>query len=98
MCYFIYMIRIGVKELRQNASKYLEQVKRGEIIEVTARGALVALISSPYRESDGFEGLVARGQIIPPVNQFQIPKHRRKLSPGVVSDDVLNDLREERFE
>ncbi|MEI7747347.1 MAG: type II toxin-antitoxin system prevent-host-death family antitoxin, partial [Actinomycetota bacterium] len=37
------MDRIGVRELRQHASRYLEIVKRGETVEVTERGNLVAL-------------------------------------------------------
>ncbi|MFN4002196.1 type II toxin-antitoxin system Phd/YefM family antitoxin [Microcella sp.] len=38
------MDRIGVRELRQNASKYLDRVKRGESIEVTERGVPIAII------------------------------------------------------
>jgi prevent-host-death family protein len=37
------MARIGVRELRQNASRYLALVKAGETVEVTERGVLVAL-------------------------------------------------------
>ncbi len=38
------MDRIGVRELRQNASKYLDRVKRGESIEVTERGVPIAIL------------------------------------------------------
>ncbi|GAA1741839.1 type II toxin-antitoxin system Phd/YefM family antitoxin [Microcella frigidaquae] len=38
------MERIGVRELRQNASTYLDRVKQGESIEVTERGVPVAII------------------------------------------------------
>ena len=33
---------IGVRELRQHASRYLERVRRGETLEVTDRGRPVA--------------------------------------------------------
>ena len=39
MCY---MPTIGVRELRQNASQYLERVRAGETIEVSVRGRVVA--------------------------------------------------------
>jgi len=38
------MDSIGVRELRQNASKYRERVKQGESIEVTERGVPIAVI------------------------------------------------------
>jgi prevent-host-death family protein len=34
--------RVGVRELRQNLSKYLARVKAGEELVVTERGAAVA--------------------------------------------------------
>lgn len=36
------MERIGVRELRQHASRYLERVRHGETLEVTDRGRPVA--------------------------------------------------------
>ena len=36
------MDRVGVRELRQHASRYLERVARGESLEVTDRGRPVA--------------------------------------------------------
>ncbi len=41
------MERIGVRELRQNASVYLREVKAGESVEITERGRLVAVMSPP---------------------------------------------------
>lgn len=38
------MTKIGVRELRQNASAYLARVQEGEVIEVTSRGKTVARI------------------------------------------------------
>ena len=56
------MDRIGVRELRQHASRYLARVATGETIEVTDRGRPVALLvptpEDPWRE------LVASGQVI----------------------------------
>lgn len=38
------MERIGGRELRQNASRYLALVKAGEEVEVSERGTLVAML------------------------------------------------------
>jgi prevent-host-death family protein len=56
------MERIGVRELRQHASRYLARVATGETIEVTDRGRPVALLV-PTRE-DPWDELVATGQVI----------------------------------
>jgi prevent-host-death family protein len=60
MCY---MERIGLRELRQNASRYIARVARGETFEVTQRGRLVARIV-PAGE-DTWEYLILRGEVIP---------------------------------
>ncbi|MGH8980603.1 MAG: type II toxin-antitoxin system Phd/YefM family antitoxin [Acidimicrobiales bacterium] len=38
------MEQIGVRELRQHASRYLALVREGQTVEVTDRGSLVALL------------------------------------------------------
>ena len=55
--------RIGVRELRQHASRYLARVATGETIEVTDRGRAVALLVSTHQ--DGWQNLVASGQVAP---------------------------------
>ena len=56
-------MRIGVRELRQHASRYLALVQRGEVVEVTDRGRLVARLVPA--ESEGWEQLVASGAVLP---------------------------------
>jgi prevent-host-death family protein len=60
MCY---MERIGLRELRQHASRYIARVARGETVEVTHRGRLVARIV-PARP-DSWDELILRGEVIP---------------------------------
>jgi prevent-host-death family protein len=57
------MERIGLRELRQHASRYISRVARGETVEVTQRGRLVARIV-PAGE-DTWEDLILRGEVIP---------------------------------
>jgi prevent-host-death family protein len=58
------MVSIGVRELRQRASELLRRVERGEAIEVTDRGRLVALLSPPP-EGSPLDRLRALGEIDP---------------------------------
>jgi prevent-host-death family protein len=56
------MEQIGVRELRQHASRFLARVRNGEVLEVTDRGTPVArLVPVP---SDRWAALVASGQVI----------------------------------
>jgi prevent-host-death family protein len=56
------MRRIGVRELRQQASKYLRAVEAGETLEVTDRGRPVALLV-PVPSSSPMERLSAAGRL-----------------------------------
>ena len=55
-----------MRELRQNASKYLARVKQGEQLEVTERGRAVARLVPV--EADPLDDLVARGLATPAVS------------------------------
>lgn len=55
-----------MRELRQNLSRYLRRVVRGETLEVTERGRPVALLAPLPAPSTPLERLVAAGRAIPP--------------------------------
>jgi prevent-host-death family protein len=58
--------RVGVRELRQNLSIYLDRVKEGETLEVTEHGHAVALLTPLPRASvSTLDRLVAEGRITP---------------------------------
>ncbi len=47
-CYHVYtMEQIGIRELRQNASKWIRRAHAGERIEVTRRGEVLAVLGPP---------------------------------------------------
>ncbi len=58
------MRAIGIRELRQQASRYLREVQRGERIQVTDRGRPVAWLV-PVPRSGGVEELAASGRLAP---------------------------------
>lgn len=87
MCY---MERIGLRELRQHASRYIGRVARGESIEVTQRGRLVARIV-PARP-DTWEEMIERGDLIP----RESPDRLEDLVPIRVDFDVSAELQRQR--
>ena len=57
--------RVGIRELRQNLSVYLERVKEGETLEVTDRGRSVAMLVPLPGEAGVLDRLVAAGRARP---------------------------------
>jgi prevent-host-death family protein len=55
------MAKIGIRELRQHASRYVERVRGGETIDVTLRGMVVARLVPPA--GDGWDQLVRAGRV-----------------------------------
>lgn len=93
--------RIGVRELRQNASVYLARVKAGEALVVTERGEPIATlrpyVAGPRRET--WQDMLDSGLIRPP----RVPGGVRdlpppiKLPPGVTTQQWVDYEREERL-
>lgn len=94
------MERIGVRELRQNASRYLALVKAGQTVEVSERGKLVALLVPSQRSQTSRDRLVAAGRLVPascPTGRLRAPRPVR-MNPGEPSSQQLLDVeREERL-
>lgn len=57
---------MGIRELRQNLSVYLRRVSRGENLEVTERGRVVALLVPAAGSGSALEQLVAAGRATAP--------------------------------
>lgn len=89
------MLRIGVRELRQNASKYLARVKAGETVEVTERGSLVALLTPPRPGDSARERLIAEGKLIPATGSLNLPEPVHVEGPS--TGEVLDDQRADRL-
>ena len=87
------MVRtIPHRELRNNSSKILEEVRRGETIHITNHGEIVAtLVPPPTRPS--LARRPARTHI--PWSEFEIPE----APPGSVpiTQEYWDDMRADRF-
>ena len=94
-----HMTRVGVRELRQNLSRYLREVKEGETFLVTERGREVARLSPSGPADSPLARLVAeRGATMPRSDLLALV--RRSNTPpaeGAPSAEVLDELREERL-
>jgi len=53
--------RAGIRELRQELSRYIDRVKAGEVIDVTERGRLVARLTPAADLSGSIAALEDRG-------------------------------------
>jgi prevent-host-death family protein len=93
------MNRVGVRELRQNLSRYLVQVKAGESFTVTERGREVARLlpsgpaDSPLARLAAERGAtMPRGDLLSRVRSSKAPP-----ASGPPSLVVLDEIREERL-
>lgn len=87
---------MGVRELRQNLSKYLERIKRGERLEVTERGRPVAVLSPLPAPEGALARLAAAGRVITPERDLlaMLPPTGR---PSTALSDALERERADRL-
>ncbi len=89
---------VGVRELRQNLSRYLERVKDGEVLDVTARGRVVARLVPSGDSVDPYADLVARHGVTPPRERLGAVAARlrpRRAAAGT-TDAYLEETRAPR--
>jgi prevent-host-death family protein len=73
--------QVGVRELRQNLSKYLRRVERGERLEVTEHGRPVAVLAPLGEPETPLARLMAAGRVVPPrTDLLQLLPPRGKAS------------------
>jgi prevent-host-death family protein len=90
------MDRIGIRELRQNLSRYVLRVKAGEAFAVTERGEEVAVLSPSPRHDDELAFLLGELRASPPSGPLDTLLDEPLDVPGPPSGEVLRELREER--
>jgi prevent-host-death family protein len=87
---------VGVRELRQNLSIYLDRVKKGEALTVTEHGAAVAMLRPLAPSSNVLARLVTEGRATPPVRSLRhLPRPLTvKLEKPLA--EILDDMRDDR--
>ena len=99
MCYMTRWNRgtVGVRELRQNLSVYLDRVKRGEALTVTEHGAAVAILRPLPAAPTVLARLVAEGRATPPARSLRALPRPLKVRLEKPLTRILDDDREERL-
>jgi prevent-host-death family protein len=93
---------VGVRELRQNLSVYLERVKKGEALTVTDRGEEVAILRPMPKTNSVIDRLIAEGRATPAKRHIRdVIEHLRKVRQPWQGEtplaEVLDEIREDRI-
>jgi prevent-host-death family protein len=86
-------VEVGVRELKNHLSQYLDRVRDGEEIIVTDRGRPVARLAALDASTDHLAELVAMGAVRPPRPTAGQRPTRRIRSKGSVSELVAEQRR-----
>ncbi len=91
--------RVGIREIRQNLSKYLRRVGKGEAFEITEHGRSVAVLAPLPGRSTALERLGAEGRV-----RLGTGRNLADLGPplpatgaGPTLTEVLDEVREDRI-
>lgn len=87
---------IGVRELRQNASRYLAEVEAGAEISVTRRGKAVARMVPVSEGERTRDGLIDAGILVPARRRGALGAIRVEELPEVDLSGLLDELRADR--
>lgn len=88
---------IGIRELRQHASRYVDMAESGQRVPVTKRGKLVAYLVPAEEPGSAFARMVAAGQVRPArkrgiTDLLPLPAYE----PGEKTlSEVLQEMRDE---
>ena len=92
------MTRIGIRELRQNASEYVRRAEKGEVIEVTDRGRPVAQLTPLPRPMSVLDRWIAEGKARRATGRLEDLPPPRPLPPGSPSTaEILEELRRDKI-
>jgi uncharacterized protein len=93
-----HMELVGIREMRQNLSRYAQRVRHGESFLITDHGQEIAQLTPAPGRGTAIDRLVAergarRGQgiLLDVLDELPAP------IPGPSSSDVLDELRSERL-
>jgi antitoxin (DNA-binding transcriptional repressor) of toxin-antitoxin stability system len=89
---------VGVRELRQNLSVHLDRVKKGETLQVTEFGRVVALLAPlPAERLSPLERMVREGRATAPTRSLKglpLPTPGDPDAPS--TESIFEEMREDR--
>lgn len=94
----VHMERVGIRELRQNASEYVRRAEAGETIEVTDRGRAVARLAPLPKAESVLDRLIAEGRVAPATADIASLGPPLPPTPGVRPlSEIVDELREDKI-
>lgn len=87
--------RVAVRELRQNLSKYLRKVARGQSLEVTERGTPVAVLGPLPEQLSPLERLIADGRATRAAGRLEDLPPPLKIRTVIPISEALEEQRED---
>lgn len=92
---FVYMNTVGIAELRQNLSRYLARVERGERLVVTDRNRPVAELGPPPSTGAALDRLIAEGRVSRPLRRG-LPEPLNLQGDPYALSRALDEIRGDR--
>lgn len=81
---------VGVRDMKNNLSRYLDRVRQGEEILITDRGAPVARLVGAGSAASSLQGLIDAGLATPPTHpKTSIPDPIAPTGPGKTLSDIV---------
>ncbi|MBA3421201.1 MAG: type II toxin-antitoxin system Phd/YefM family antitoxin [Thermoleophilaceae bacterium] len=89
---------VGVRDLRQNLSRYLDRARKGERVVVTERNRPIALLAPLPEDEDPIARLIAEGKVVPakrPLHYYLDEIEPVALDDPYAGTKALEETREE---
>jgi len=86
-------VEVGVRDLKNNLSRYLDRVQAGEEVIVTERGRPIARLAALDHPMDRLAELISTGVVRPAPRNTRRPPQNRISPKGSVSDLVADQRR-----
>jgi prevent-host-death family protein len=86
---------IGIRELRQHASRYVAMAKSGRRIPVTDRGELVAYLVPAEEPRSVYQQMVAAGQVRPANGDLRTYLRENPPLPAESGERTLSEVLQE---
>ena len=95
MCYILGLEKIGIRELRQHASRWVAKASAGATIQITDRGRPVARLVPADPVASTRDKLIAEGLLSPAANP-RTSLSADNLLEGPPLSQILDELRADR--
>jgi prevent-host-death family protein len=93
-----HMESVGIREMRQNLSRYAQRAGHGESFLITDHGREIAQLTPAPGRATAVDRLVAeRGATRGHGSLLEVMEHLQSPIPGPPTDEVLDELRGERL-